>query len=273
MIRHTRVQPELRRLFGQPGAVLTVRFKRASVNSNEHNITAARIWGIIGEEPRTQDSVIACSCSPLFSSSYNSASLGVPVETGCTVIRERSFRDSLSCSWDSFSPLSQLWQLQQIKPTMTAHTAFTQRSSGAGGCACPNDVPATTCIRLPPAIPQFPGSMWGHFNSQFLKGTDIIANNTPRDILSTLRADGDGVKAETGEGRRGCMSEVRPLSLSASFKNSQGNLRRDHTSLTLAFMLQYTVYFLSLVLCKQIFPPSQWTGTHHRNWVNKSIMI
>lgn len=66
---NTHVQPELRRLFGEPRAASTARIKRASVNSTEQYTTddvAVRIWGVLGQQMRTQGYIIACSYSLLF---------------------------------------------------------------------------------------------------------------------------------------------------------------------------------------------------------------
>lgn len=144
----------------QPWAASTPRFKRASVDSRERNRWhGGEDWRCNRERTVTRGYVIACSFSPLSSSSYHSASPEVP-RGGWLYGNpwKKLQRFSLYGSWDSFSPLPSLWQLQQIKPTITTHTVFAQRSSGAGWCVCPGDVPAPTCIHLPPAIPQFPGS-------------------------------------------------------------------------------------------------------------------
>lgn len=176
---NTHVQPELRRLFGQPRAASTVRIKRASVDSTEHN----RWCG--GEDLRCNragtENTRLYNCMQLFSSFLLQLALGVSRSPHGGWLHCKPWKKLLRFSL----LLLGLIFTTRAALTTTAHQAHyyyphgIRSSSGVGGCVCPNDVPATTCIHLPAAILQLPGSLWGHFNSQFLEGTDIIADNTP----------------------------------------------------------------------------------------------
>lgn len=114
----------------------------------------------------------------------------------------------------------------------------------------------------------------GHFNRHFLQGTDIIANNTPE--IFSFHVTYGWRWCKSRDRKRGG-GEIRQRSPSVFkcffFKNLSGESEaRSHQPRLSLHAILYRV-FAQPHYVQANLSPSQWTLTHRRNSVNKSIMI